>query len=111
MLHSLTQPIDSRTFGTNCASNSSCKTKWASSWQTSNFCILQDPNNDAYHSQRPYEAPISTHTYVNQQPPSPMTFDFNQSIVELFRHQTKYHIVLSSSTYKLQMTCTHTSLE
>ena len=46
-------------------------------------------SNGAYHSQRPYEAPTSPHAYVNQQPPNPTPFDFNQSIVELFRHQTK----------------------
>ena len=31
--------IDSRTFGMNCASNSSYKTNWTGSWQTNNFGI------------------------------------------------------------------------
>ena len=59
--------IDFGTFGTNHASFSSYKTNWTLSWQTNNFGIPQDPNNEAYHSQRPYETPVSPHAYVGQQ--------------------------------------------
>ena len=80
---------DSRTFGINYASNSSYKTNWTLSWQTNKFGILQHSNNEAYHSQRPYETPVSPHTYVNQQPPNLTQFDFNQSVVALLTHQTE----------------------
>ena len=49
----------------------------------------QQSNNDMYHSQRPYETPTSSHAYVNQQCPNQTSFDLNQSVVELFRRQTK----------------------
>ena len=54
-----------------------------------NFGILQQSNKDTYHSPRPYETPTSPHAYVNQQPPNLTPLDFNQSIVELFTHQTE----------------------
>ena len=83
--------IDSRTFGTNHASNSSYETNWTSSWQTNNFGRYH--NNEAYHSQRPYETPVSPHAcrlaVCRLQPPNPTPFDFNQSVVELFRCQTE----------------------
>ena len=41
--------IDSGTFGTNHASNSSYETNWTFSWQN-NFGMPQYSNNDAYHS-------------------------------------------------------------
>ena len=81
--------MHSRTFSTNHASNYLYETNWTLSWQTNNFGIPQHPNNDAYHSQRPCETPVFPHAYVNQQPPNPTPFDFNQSIVELFRHKTE----------------------
>ena len=37
--------IDSRSFGTNCASNSSYKTNWTVYWQTNNSVMPQHPNN------------------------------------------------------------------
>ena len=40
-------------------------------------------------TQRPYETDTSLHVYANQQLPDQTFFDFNQSIVELFRHQTE----------------------
>ena len=46
--------IDSRTFGTHHASNSSSETNWTSYWQTNNFGIPQHSNNEVYHSQRHY---------------------------------------------------------
>ena len=95
---------DSRAFGTNHASNSSYETNWTLSLQTNIFGITQQSNNNAYHSQRPYETPTSPHAYVNQQPPNPIPFDINQSVVKLFKHQTELiYTVLSSSTNKLQM--------
>ena len=60
-----------------------------SSWPTNNLGMPQQSNNDVYHSQRPYETPTSPHAYINQQPSSHTTFDFNQLVVELFRCQTK----------------------
>ena len=81
--------IDSRTFGTNHTSNSSYETKWTSFWQTNNFGIPQQSNNEVYHSQRCYERPTSPYAYVNQQPATQTPFDFNQLIVKLFIHQTK----------------------
>ena len=80
--------IDSRTSGTNCASNS-YETNWTLSWQANNFGIPHFHNNEAYHSQRPYETPVSPHVYVGKQPPNLTPFDFNQSVAELFRCQTK----------------------
>ena len=59
------------------------------SWQTNNFGIPQHPNNEAYHLQRLYETPVSPHAYVGQQPSNLTPLDFNQSVVELFRCQTK----------------------
>ena len=50
--------IESRTFGTNNASDSSYETNWTMSWQTNNFGIPQHCNSEAYHSQRPYETPV-----------------------------------------------------
>ena len=80
---------DSRTFRTNCASNSSNETKWTSSLQTNSFGIPQHPNNEAYHAQKPYETSVTPHAYVNQQPPNLIPFDFNQSVFKLFRCQTE----------------------
>ena len=62
---------------------------WTSSWQRNTFGIPQHSNNDVYHSQRPYGTPVSSHACVNQQPFNPTPFDFNQSIVKLFRCQTE----------------------
>ena len=81
--------VDSRTFKTNHTSTSSYETNWTSSWPTNNYGIPQQSKNDAYHSQRLYVTPTSPHAYVNQQPPNPTPFDFNQSVVELFRCQTE----------------------
>ena len=67
------------------------------SWQTNNFGIPQHPNNKTYHLQRPYETPVSPHAYVGQQPPNLTPFDFIQSIVGLFGHQTE----LTCSTQSL----------
>ena len=78
--------IESRTFETNFTLSSSNETNWTFSWQTNNFCLPQHSNNDIYHSHIPFERPMSPHDYVNQQPPNPTPFDFNQSIVKLFRH-------------------------
>ena len=80
---------DCRMFGANCESNSSYNVNWTKSWQTDNFGILQHPNNEVYHSQRPYETPVSSHAYVGQQPPNLTPFDFNQSVVKLFQHQSQ----------------------
>ena len=80
---------DSRTFRTYHASNSSYETNWTSSWQTNNCGIPQHSTNKTYHSQRPYETPVSPHAYVNQQPPIPTPFDLYQSVVELFCCQNK----------------------
>ena len=76
--------IDSGNFRISHASNSFYEINWTSSWQTNNFGIPQQSNNDAYHTQRPYETPTSPHAYVNQQPLNPTLFDFNQSAVKLF---------------------------
>ena len=57
-------PIDSETFETNHASNSSCETNWTSTWPTNNFCKPQQSNNDMYLIQR-HETPTSPHAYVN----------------------------------------------
>ena len=81
--------IDPITFGTNCSSNSSYETNSTSSCQTNSFGIPQHQNNEAYHSQSPYETPVSPYAYVGQQPPNPTPFDFNQSVVKLFRHETE----------------------
>ena len=61
--------IDSRAFGENHTTNSSYATNQTSSWPTTNFGMPQQPNNDMYNPQRPYEIPTSPHAYVNQQPP------------------------------------------
>ena len=74
------------------------------SWQTKNFDIPQHSNNEAYHSQRLYEIPVYPHAYVNQQPPNLTPFDFNQSVVKLFRHQTE----LTHSTLLLCQQTTNT---
>ena len=81
--------IESRTFGTHCTLDSSFETNWTFSRQTYNFGISQHHNSKAYHSQRLYETPVSLHAYVSQQPPYLTPFDFNQSVVKLFRHQTE----------------------
>ena len=52
--------------------------------------------------QRPYGRPASPHANVGQQPPYPTPFDFNQSVVKLFRWQTK----LTHSTQQLQQLTT-----
>ena len=73
----LTNPnlaINSRPFGTNQASSSPYKSNWTSYWQTNNFGIPQNFNNDMYHPKTPYETPTSLHAYVNQQPPNPYPF-------------------------------------
>ena len=57
----------------------------------------EQSNNDRYHSQRPCETPTSPHACVNQQPPNQTSFDFSQSVVELFRRQTE----LTHSTQQL----------
>ena len=51
--------------------------------------ILAYHNNEAHHSQKPYETPVSPHAYVGQHPPNPILFYFNQSVVKLIRYQTK----------------------
>ena len=48
--------------------------------------MSQQPENDT--NQRPYETHTSQHAYANQQPSNHTFFDFNQSIIDLFRHQT-----------------------
>ena len=95
--------IDSRTFGTDHASNSSYETNWTCSWQTNHFGIPQQSNNDMHHSERPFETPTSSHIYINQQPPNLTPFDFNQSVVKLFRCHTELTHSTSGSTNKLQM--------
>ena len=57
-----------------------------------------------YYPQRPYETPTSPQAYVNQQPPNQTSFDFGQSVVELFRYQTK----LTHSTWQLHQQTTDT---
>ena len=47
----------------------------------------QQAHNDTYHLQRLYETPTSPHAYVNQEPPTKTSFDFNQSAIELVRRQ------------------------
>ena len=91
-----TPTIDSRIFQTNCASNSSYEKNLISSQQTNNFCISQHSNNGAYHSQRSYKTPVSSHAYVNQHPPNPAPFNFNQSVVKLFRCQPEYCFICGS---------------
>ena len=59
------QTIDSRTFGTNCTSNSSYETNWTSFLSINNYSLQHQSSNDAYHSQRPYETTTSPHSYVN----------------------------------------------
>ena len=49
--------------------------------------MSQQPEIDTHQTQRPYKAHTPQQTYTNQQHPSQTPFDFNQSVVELFRHQ------------------------
>ena len=93
--------MDSRLFGTNCVSNSSYESNETLAWLTNDFGMPQQFNNDVYHSQKHYGTPTSPHTDVNQQPPSQNPFDFNQSVVELFRCQTK---LIHSSQWPHQKT-------
>ena len=46
-------------------------------------------NNDTYHLQRPYETHTSPQAYVNQQSLNQNSFNFNQSVFELFQRQTE----------------------
>ena len=51
--------------------------------------MLQKPEIDTHQTHRPYKAHTLPQTYTNQQHPSQTPFDFNQSVLELFRHQTE----------------------
>ena len=108
ILQALTKPqditppnptIDSRNSWT---SNSSYEASWTLSWPTTNYGMTQQSNNDSYHLQRPYETPTSPHAYVKQHASNQTTFDFNQSIAELFKRQTE----LTHSTQQLHQQTT-----
>ena len=49
-----------------------------------NYNMPQQSNNSMYHLQRHYETHTSPHAYVNQESCNQTSFDFNQSLVELF---------------------------
>ena len=51
--------------------------------------MSQQLENDTYHTQRLYEPHTFPHASINKQPPNQTFFDFNQSILELFRFQTE----------------------
>ena len=55
-----------------------------------------------YNLQRPYETHTFHHAYVNQQYPNQTSFDFKQSIVELFQRCTE----LTHSTQQLHQQTT-----
>ena len=58
--------------------------------EASNTGIPKQSNNEACIIYRDLmKVPTSPHAYVNQQPPNPTPFNFNESIVELFRCQTR----------------------
>ena len=42
---------------------------------------------NTYQSHRPYKTHIPSQTYTNQQYPSQTCLNFNQSVIELIRHQ------------------------
>ena len=65
-------------------SNSSYEPNWTSSWPTNNYNMSQQSNNYMHNLQRPHKSHTSSHVYVNQQSPNQTSFDFNQSVVELF---------------------------
>ena len=69
--------IDSRTCGKTMHQILPTKQTGQIILQTNNFGMPQHSYNDAYHSQRPYETPVSPHVYVNQQPPNLTPFNFN----------------------------------
>ena len=81
--------IDCRTFGQKpcikffLQNNLDCILAKKQYWHTTT------PTNEANHLQGPYEIPVSPYTYVGQQPPNPTPFNFNQSVVKLFRNQTE----------------------
>ena len=54
------------------------------SWPTTNYNIPQQSDNDTHNLQRSYKSHMSPHAYVNQQSPNQNSFDFSQSVVELF---------------------------
>ena len=51
--------------------------------------MSKQSNNDRYHLQKPYQTHTSPHAYVNQQSPNQASFDFSQSVVELFQRWTE----------------------
>ena len=54
-----------------------------------------------YHLQRCYETHTSPNDYVNQQSPNQTSFNFSQSVVELFQRQTE---LTHSTQWLLQQT-------
>ena len=51
--------------------------------------MLQQPESDTHQIHRPYEAHTPPQSYTNQQDPNQTTIDFSQSVIKLFRCQTK----------------------
>ena len=80
--------VDPRNLGVNYA-NASCETNWTSVWPTFNLAMSQQPEIDTHQTHRPYKVHTPPQTCTNQQYSNQTPFDFNQSVVELFRHQTE----------------------
>ena len=64
--------------------------------------MSQQPDIDTHQTHRTYKAHTPPQNYTNQQHPSQTTTNFNESVIELFRHQTE----LSQSTQCLHQQTT-----
>ena len=81
-------PIDTINFETNCA-RPHHETSLTSTWPTYNYNMPQQPEINIHQVYRPYEDHTPPQTHTNQLCPYQNSLDLNQSVVELFRHQTE----------------------
>ena len=78
------------------------ETSWTSAWPTSNHTVAQKPEINMHQIHRHCEEHTPPQTYINQQHPSQIPVNLNQSAIELFRHQNE----LTHSTQCLQQQTT-----
>ena len=55
------------------------------SWPTANYNMQQQPNNNVYCLQRPYETHVSPQAYVNQQCPIQNSFNSTNQYAMLLK--------------------------
>ena len=78
------------------------ETSWTSAWPTHNYNMSQLSEINTHQVYRPYNDHTPPQTHTNQLYPNQACLDLNQSVIELFRCQTKL-------TQNMQYLCQQTS--